>query len=392
MKTWKIPLLLSYISVASSSCAIITPAFPEIENTWHVSDAQVANLVSVFLIGYFIGQLVYGPIANRFGRLFALRAGLILNLFGIIFSIIAVGHHAFNILVLARGVTALGAASGLSCTFMLLNESLDSARAKSVLSFAGISFTAAVGFAVYIGGLVTHYWDWIDCFWVLLAYGGLLLGLTWVFDETLKTKKSIHPASIYRSYLHAFRNPRLLAYSFLIGSVGMISYTNSVAAPLISHGLLNLSAAEYGSWFLLNSISMVVGSFIASYWLKKMSADQILKIAVIAMLVLTVVLAILFGVFRMHNAFCFFFLTAGLFLLSSIVYPAAGHIASNAIEDKPSASSAMNFIAVLVSVLSVWVMGLLPFPMFWSFIFVAIVYFAIVRFWHAKISLKTLEK
>ena len=87
MKTWKIPLLLSYISVASSSCAMITPAFPQIEKTWRVGDSQVASLVSVFLIGYFIGQLVYGPIANRFGRLFALRAGLILNLFGIVFAI-----------------------------------------------------------------------------------------------------------------------------------------------------------------------------------------------------------------------------------------------------------------------------------------------------------------
>lgn len=386
MKTWKIPLLLSYISIASSSCAIITPAFPTIEKTWHVGDAQVANLVTVFLIGYFIGQLVYGPLANRFGRLFALRSGLILNLFGILLSVWAAHHQALDWLVLCRGLTALGAASGLSCTFMLLNESLEPARAKHALSFAGISFTAAVGFAVYIGGLITHYWEWEGCFWVLLIYGAVLLALSFCFDETLEIKKSIHPASIYDSYCQAFKNPKLLAYSFIMGGVGVISYTNSVAAPLIANKLFRMTASEYGSWFLVNSFSMVLGSLVASKLLKKYSTDVLIKYSLSLMLLLMLGLLIFFAGLKSASVVGFFSLTAGLFFLSSIIYPAAGHVASNAIEDKPSASSAMNFIAVLVSVGSVWVMGCLPLCMLNDFILTVMVYLILVKVWHLKVA------
>ncbi len=88
---------------------------------------------------------IYAPIANRYGRLFALRSGLILNLIGILLCLLAVPLHIFWVLVLARGITALGAASGLCCTFMLLNESLSPERAKHALSFKN----GILGFGIY---------------------------------------------------------------------------------------------------------------------------------------------------------------------------------------------------------------------------------------------------
>ena len=67
--------LLSYISIASVSAAIITPALPEIQAQYALSLGNVEWIVSTFLIGYVFGQLIYGPLANQFGRLKALRIG-----------------------------------------------------------------------------------------------------------------------------------------------------------------------------------------------------------------------------------------------------------------------------------------------------------------------------
>jgi len=386
MRTWKIPLLLCYISIASSSCAIITPALPMIEKTWHVSDAVVSNLVSVFLIGYFLGQLIYAPIANRYGRLFALRSGLILNLIGILLCLLAVPLHIFWVLVLARGITALGAASGLCCTFMLLNESLSPERAKHALSFAGISFTAAVGLAVYIGGLITHYLNWVDCFWVLMIYGVALLIFTGYFQETLEIKQPIRPSVIYKNYAEAFKHKKLMVYSLIVSSVGLFSYTNSVAAPLIAHRVLNLTPAVYGTWFLLNTISMLVGSFAAAYVLKKYAADQVLKLSLFLTAGLMVILGLIFVVFDSHSSSCFFIITASMFFLVSFTYPAAAYIASNAIPDKASASSVMNFIAVLVSAISVWILGILPLGIFSAFVLVGLLFFLTMIYLHMRIQ------
>jgi MFS transporter, DHA1 family, multidrug resistance protein len=65
--------LLSYISIASVSAAIITPALPNIEHTFALSTGTVEWIVSAFLIGYVIGQLVYGSLANCYGRIKALQ-------------------------------------------------------------------------------------------------------------------------------------------------------------------------------------------------------------------------------------------------------------------------------------------------------------------------------
>lgn len=66
--------LLSYISIASVSAAIITPALPKIQAQYTLSPGTIEWMVSAFLIGYVVGQLIYAHLANQFGRLKALRS------------------------------------------------------------------------------------------------------------------------------------------------------------------------------------------------------------------------------------------------------------------------------------------------------------------------------
>jgi DHA1 family bicyclomycin/chloramphenicol resistance-like MFS transporter len=77
INSFKTGILLSYICIASLSAAMITPALPHIQSFFYLSKGAVEWVVSIFLLGYVIGQLIYAPIANRYGRLTALRAGLV---------------------------------------------------------------------------------------------------------------------------------------------------------------------------------------------------------------------------------------------------------------------------------------------------------------------------
>lgn len=76
MSTLHVIWLLSYISIASVSAAIVTPALPQIQEQYALNPGSVEWMVSAFLVGYVIGQLIYGPLANQYGRLKALRLGL----------------------------------------------------------------------------------------------------------------------------------------------------------------------------------------------------------------------------------------------------------------------------------------------------------------------------
>ena len=105
IKGLKIAILLSYICIASISAAIITPALPQIEHSFALSHGALEWVISIFLLGYVIGQLIYGALANKFGRLKSLRIGLIINILGILICMSAVSMHNYSFLLLGRLIT-----------------------------------------------------------------------------------------------------------------------------------------------------------------------------------------------------------------------------------------------------------------------------------------------
>ena len=113
-----------------------------------------------------IGQLIYGPIANRYGSINALRSGLVINLIGIIICLLGIEASLYSVLLAGRLITALGSASGLACTFMLMHDLLNKNEYKRAMPYAILSFTLEIGSAVLLGGIVSEYFNWSICFWI----------------------------------------------------------------------------------------------------------------------------------------------------------------------------------------------------------------------------------
>ncbi|WP_440618042.1 MFS transporter [Cysteiniphilum sp. 6C5] len=135
-------ILLSYLSIASVSAVMLTPALPQIGKFYTLDTSSLSWFVGIFLFGYVFGQLIYAPLANRFGRLKAIRFGFIINLTGLIICYIATTNilSSYSLLLLGRVITALGSSAGLACTFTLVNELLDETQAKKAISYSMLSF------------------------------------------------------------------------------------------------------------------------------------------------------------------------------------------------------------------------------------------------------------
>lgn len=378
MPRLKIILLLSYICIASLSSAIITPALPQIQSEYHLGSGALEWVISIFLLGYVVGQLVYGPIANRFGRLNALRSGLIINLIGIVICILSVTIIPnYALLLIGRLVTALGAASGLVCTFILINELLPQEQVKSVMAYAVLSFTIGIGLSVTIGSLLTEYTSWHDCFWVLLLHGMIMLFLTWAFTETVREKIAIHPRVIFANYKKAFSHPRLIIFSLMAGIVSVYSYCYSASAPMYSQLDLHLSPSHYGYWSLLNTLGMLISGFLSAYFIKKYGVKNTLLIGIACMVPFLISL-ILLSICHHANTGWFFITTMCLFIVTGFLFPTASYFASNAIDDRASASGAMSFINMGLATLSVIVLGYLPFSPLVSFVVILCVLFVAI--------------
>lgn len=378
IKGFKIIILLSYICIASISAAIITPALPQIEHGFGLSHGALEWIISIFLFGYVIGQLIYGPLANRFGRLKALRAGLLINILGVLICIIAISLHSYNFLLLGRFITALGAASGLSLTFILINELLPTDKAKYVMSFATVSFSIGIVLAVLIGGIITEYLSWQDCFWALLAHGALMFALTYLYPETLKQPKDLKIKTILSGYLKAISCKELVIYSFIVGMCSVFSYCYSASAPIYAHNKLHLLASQYGYWNILNMAGMIGSGFLSAYLMKRYHAKKVLIIGFISLAISLLFLYLLtyFSVYiNINFASLFFINTAIIYLCNGLLFPAASYLASNSIKDKASASSMMSFINMFSAMLSVVILGYLPFSSLVAFVGIITVFY-----------------
>lgn len=376
--------LLSYISIASVSAAIVTPALPEIQAQYALSLGATEWIVSAFLIGYVAGQLIYGPLANQFGRLKALRIGLVINLVGISVCLAALALNAYWLLIGGRLITALGAASGLACTFMLINEWLPESQRKTAMAYSVLSFALGVGIAVMLGGLITEYWHWQGCFWLLLAHGMLMLFGTAVFSETLTTPKPIRVLTIIRDYSLALSSTKLIVFSLVVGSCSVIAYCFSASAPQIAHDILKLSAAEYGYWNSLNIVGMLAGGLLSKQLLSRLSVYNVISIGFIGMS-LGIISLLMMWLTGAQAAIWFFATTALLYLVSSFLFAGGSFVASTAIEDKASGAAMMSFVNMCFATISVILMGyvsqnsLLGFIIILSFTWVLVVGLLLMR-------------
>ncbi len=370
-------LLLSYISIASISAAIITPALPAIGKSYALTHGALEWIISLFLLGYVIGQLVYGPIANRYGRKRSLQSGLMLNVVGVLICIVAVYVPNYPLLLFGRLVTALGAASGLCCTFVIINESLPQDKIKQAMSFSVISFTLGIGAAVTIGGILTQYLRWEDCFWVLLSHGLIMLYCTRFLPETLKHPTKISARDVLLTLGKSIKNKKLVVFSLTIGFVTAFLYTYSAAAPIFARKVLQLMPSVYGYWNLLNEAGMLGGGFLSAYLMRRHKPKSILLAGLLLIIPGLVSLAVL-SLTGSTSTIWFFSTTIFINFTTGLIFPTASYYASNALPDKANASSAMSFINMGSAMIAVVILGYLPLPSVMSFTVISIAFYILI--------------
>lgn len=356
--------LLLMISFASVNAVLFTPALPVIARFFGISDSTAQLTITWFLIGYAAGQLIYGPIANRFGRKAALYTGIILQIISSLFCVFAGWIHIYALLVIGRLFLALGSGVGLKMTFTLVNETLEPMIASQKLSYLMIAFAITPGLAVMVGGYVSSQFGWESTFYVSALYGVILLLLAIRLPETkmvldLDALKIDH---LVGGYVAQFKNMRLIAGGFLMGGATCFVYVFAALAPFIAMNIMHMDVADYGTANLLPPIGLVLGSLISAQLSKKLKADLIIKLGIAIALIGSVLMLILMlinsspilAVF-VPMVFCYF----GL----ALVFANASTIAMSNTVDKAHGSAVMNFInmgLVTVIVLSMGEMTISP--------------------------------
>lgn len=349
--------LLLLISFASVNAVLFTPALPAIAQFFSISDGEAQQTISLFLIGYAMGQLIYGPIANRFGRKPALYTGILLQIISSLLCVLAIHLHSYFLLINARFLLALGSGVGLKMTFTLVNETKSPKKASQLLSYLMIAFAITPGLGVMIGGLLTEHFYWTSTFYAGAVYGVILLVLVSQLPETklhldmnaLQLKELVH------GYVMPFKNKELVTCGLLMGCSTSFVYLFAALAPFIAMNELHVSSSTYGAMNLLPPLGLITGSFLSAKFIQRFSIFTTMRIGILMALCFSVSMGVL--TMFLSSALLILFVPMMLCYVGlAMIYSNASTVAMSTIQDKAHGSAVMSFLnmgLVTVFVLSI---------------------------------------
>ena len=286
-------LLASLSALVAAAIDMYLPAFPIMATSLDITPGQVQQTLSVFLIGLGIGQGLYGPFLDRFGRKPPLLFGITLFTIG---SLAAALTTSFEGLLIARFLQAVGAAAGSVASRAVVTDTCDPQSSARIYSMLMQVMMIAPITAPMLGSLILLYGEWHLIFWVL-AFFGITSGFFTIrlLPETLPVERRV-PLSmrnIVRNYAIQLSNPSFLFYTLATScTLGcLFIYINN--SPFIFIEMFNLSPNQFSYIFAANAILMIGISQINLRLLKFYSATRILFIGLAGFIVIGLLLLVL---------------------------------------------------------------------------------------------------
>ena len=277
------------MAFASISTDLYLPALPAMAQSLHADHGAVEFTISSYLIGFSLGQLLWGTVSDRFGRRLPVAIGLVLFLIG---SAGCALSSTIGALIAWRSVQAVGACASVVLSRAMVRDLYAGQRATQMLSTLITVMAVAPLVGPSVGGFILTLASWRAIFWVLVVVGAMTLLSLRLLPETLPQhrRREDGMGSALMADVQLLRDRRLLAYTaagafFFAGVYAYIAGTPfafmsyyhvspQVYGILFAAGILGIMLTNqingrlvmrYGSDALL--LAGAIGTFIAAVWL-----------------------------------------------------------------------------------------------------------------------------
>ena len=353
--------LIILIALASTAAVLYTPGIPDIQRQFHVSLDAVHWTMTIFLIGYAFGQLIYGPLANRIRRKPTLYIGIAVGIIGSLLSAISGVFHNFSVLLIGRFLQAIGMSCGLAMTLTMINDVYTHEESRRVIAFTSSAFAILPGLAVYVGGILVSYFHWESTFYFLALYSLFVLGLCILLPETSPhiDITALQLKNIIRHYWQVSRSMRVWCYSLMWGLCTTMIYIFASVAPTIAISTMKLPPAMFGAFNLIPSSGILIGTLSSGIFARHYKARTIMLIGII-LTSLACLALLLFSQLGQLTPWTLFLPTFCIYLGTPAIVSNASALITKNIIDKATVSSLLSFINVSTAVIGLFVIGLIP--------------------------------
>jgi len=310
----KIVFILGLLTaIGPFSIDMYLPGFKGIAKDLHTSIANVSMTLSSYFIGISVGQLLYGPLLDRFGRKKPLFFGMLLYILASLGCIFVKDIDTFIVL---RLLQAIGTCSAIVASVAMVPDYFPEKDTPKVFSKLMLIMGLSPLLAPTIGGFITENYGWHTVFLILMSLGIIILTASMIGlpnRDKPNASVSLKPIAIVANYWEILSTPQFYTYALsgAIAFAGLFTYIS--ASPIVFMSIFKVDVKTYGIIFALMSVSFIGSGQLNGMLLKRFSSQQL----VFGALLFQSCISILFLLLTTNNLLGLYSTIAMLFLFLS---------------------------------------------------------------------------
>jgi DHA1 family bicyclomycin/chloramphenicol resistance-like MFS transporter len=254
-------LLTLLVSFGPLSVDLYVPSMPEVARMMNAPGSQVQLTISFYLAGFALGQILYGPISDRFGRKPAIIGAFLIYCAATILCLVSTD---IDTLVTGRFLQGLGVSGSSVVARAVVRDLYEGTHATLQFSTMNMFMGLMPIFAPLMGGVLATFFGWHSVF-IFQCCAGVATVLLVVFrlpESHVGTRVS--PLEILRSYGHIIVNRSFLANT----AIGMLAYSGLfawiVGSPFVMQTIVGLSPLNFSFCYAAACSGFIVGGWIGT--------------------------------------------------------------------------------------------------------------------------------
>lgn len=286
-------LILGLLSaIGPFSIDMYLPGFPVIASDLHTTPEMVSYSLSSYFIGICIGQMLIGPLLDRYGRKRPLYGGLFIY---ILSSIGCAFAPTIEVLIVLRLFQAAGGCVGIVAPRAIIRDLFPVHENAKIFSLLILILGVSPIVAPTAGGYITAHFGWHIIFVILTIITTLiLLAVIFWLPESKQPDPtfSLKPKPIIASFQKVISHPQFYTYSFTgaMASAGLYAYL--AGSPFVFMDLYHVTGQHYGWIFAIIAGGLIASSQVNNLMLKTYTSEQIIRVTLSLQCIIAIVLVV----------------------------------------------------------------------------------------------------
>lgn len=256
-------MVIAAIALGNAGSTLYLPAMPDIAVALHTTGAMMKLSLSLFLIGFSLSQLFYGPLSDAFGRKINLLVGLIIFFIGSIISALSTDISA---LLVGRFVEGMGIGAANAVGYALMRDIYRGPELTMQLSYISVFVGTMPLVAPIIGGYLVTELNWQSCFYLLALISVSLLIIKMICLPETVAKMDLsagHPSVVLKKYWILLTNGSYMGFALIAAFAFGSIFTMGSTLPFLLVNQLGVPPSIYGWIAGIPAVGFLSGSFLS---------------------------------------------------------------------------------------------------------------------------------